>query len=159
MKIQQIIILFIVLSFYRTGLAKEFTLANLQAEDFLEIRFQSTGCFHKEKVRIKITRTNKYMAEVSKEESFDPIIVELSSAEIKELDELFSYYRTIKKPGGCTTEDSISLLWSGTRIKPFIEPFKDATCKAPEQGYGVIKNLLDLFKKKKHKEGYERTGR
>ncbi len=139
---RQIIIVILILSFWTTVSAKDFTLADLKMKESLEIRFQSRGCFHSTQIRIKILRTSGYFVEISENIESDPIVVTLSPDDIAQLDRLIAYYRSLERPGTCTTKDTVTLLWQGPRIKAFIEPFVDATCDAPEAGRMVIQRLM-----------------
>jgi len=123
----------------------------MEAGDSVEIRFDTTGCFHHEEAIITITRTvaitrmDHFEARVVRERGDEPIRVDMSDHEIAQLDELLAYYRTLEGSNLCTTTIAVGLLWKGPTILPYIEPFTDATCDAPEAGHSVLHRLVGLL--------------
>jgi len=133
-------------------------ISDLTPGESVEIRFESQGCFHFIDAKITITRTEHFTATVERSTAphnyfeglrlYDtwephPTPIVLTTEDIAALDELLTFYRSLTEPGVCTTEDSISFLWRGPTLKPYIEPFVDATCRAPTSGSALVLRLIE----------------
>ena len=149
--LKQIGTVILMLGPWSTVFAMDFTVADLDPRGWVEIRFQSQGCEHHTKARITIRKTDTYLAEVSTGLESDPMIIELSANDVTQLDRLIAYYRQLSGPGACTTEDTVTLVWQGTHIKTFIEPFVDATCDAPPEGHALLRKLMQAVHESKRR--------
>ena len=121
------------------------TFGGMRSGESAEIRFGTVGCFHHEEAVITIARADRFETTIARKHGDEPVRVKLSDQEVAQLDELLAFYRTLEGQGGCTTTDTIGVLWRGPTIMPYIEPFTDATCGAPEAGHAVIRRLMGLL--------------
>ncbi len=125
-------------------MASDYTIASLGPDDWVDVRFMSTGCFHSSRAWFKVKPGDVVTAELRDESGAELGSVDLSAADVVALDRLVAYYRGLKDDGACTTESTVTLVWLGPRIKGHVEPFVDATCAAPREGRAVLGRLSDL---------------
>lgn len=134
------------LSFSVVASDDQLTVAGLDESESIEIEFRSTGCFHFEQAHISIRKADRFLAQLSADGKDDLLNVELSATDVAALDDLIAYYRALREPGMCTTEETILLTWSESGSESASEPFVDATCRAPVHGREVIQTLVNLVR-------------
>ncbi len=121
------------------ALAPLLSLSQLAPEDRLHVSYHSRGCFHDRKYEIDFQRGASVTARTSGR------TVKLSSQEITGLDKLLEFYR-FRPPGGCTTEDRITISYFRAGKKISSERYVDRSCatyemKGVTRFYEVAKKL------------------
>lgn len=137
---------FLSLAFSVAASANQLTVASLDESDSIEIEFRSAGCFHFQQTHISIRKLDRFVAQLSADGKDNLASVELSATDVAALDDLIAYYRALTEPGLCTTEETISLTWMKSGSESALEPFSDATCRAPAEGREVIQTLINLVR-------------
>jgi hypothetical protein len=113
-------------------------LSQLQPGERLHVSYHSRGCFHDRKYKIDFERAGSVTAR-SAGRTFT-----LSPREVSGLDKLFQFYRS-QPPGGCTTQDDISIIQSRDGRKISSEHYVDGSCATYEMK--DITHFYDIAKK------------
>ncbi len=129
---------------------------NLPVGDTIEVTFESSGCFHHVTYFWNFRRSDKgnVTARVRGESGNAEIEAKMrgegvvSSKDLAGLDRLLEYYRA-GRPGGCTTVNTITLVWSGGIGEIAREKYVDGTCGTYDNKKLVLfSNLLAKLREK-----------
>ncbi len=113
---------------------RRLTLSRLRIGDAVDIDYTSSGCFHWARYKLTIDGAKPSILNIKRlayaPSDMNQIAIyqmELTGRELNDLDQLLSYYRS-RPDGGCTTVNSIYVVWRLRDQWNEGEWFTDASC-------------------------------